>query len=102
MPSIRASESVGPQGFIDGEQYPHGPQSESTAQLPPVSQTLALLSVDELRHMHGVFAAQPESLEHSSYEHPPIATRPLSGKQRPLTPAVHWESEEHVEAREVG
>ena len=35
----------------EGEQYPPLPQSESTAQLPPTSQTFALLSVGELLTM---------------------------------------------------
>lgn len=92
------------QSFREGEQYPHGPQSESTAQLPPASQILALLTVDELRQIQGVLTPQSESAEHSSYEHPPcveaMGTR-TGGKQRPLTPAVHWESEEHVNCKPV-
>jgi hypothetical protein len=85
----------------EGEQYPHGPQSESTAQLPPTLQMFALLSVDELRQIQGVFAPQFESVEHSSYEHPPAVIQPSAsgGKQRPFSPPVHWESEEHVKAR---
>jgi hypothetical protein len=62
-----------------------------------MSQTFALLSVDELRQRHGVLAPQFESVKHSSYEHPPGPTRPSQGKQRPFTPAVHWESEEQLE-----
>jgi hypothetical protein len=52
--------------FTEGEQYPPGPQSESTEQLPATSQTFALLSVDELRQRHGVFDPQFESVKHSS------------------------------------
>ena len=87
---------------MEGEQYPPGPQSESTAQLPPMSHIFALLSVDEPRQRHGVLVPQSESVEHSSYEHPPGETRPSQGKQRPFTPAVHCESEEQVVGMPAG
>jgi hypothetical protein len=70
--------------------------------LPPTSQLFALLSADELRHRHGVFDPQFESVKHSSYEHPPGPTRPSQGKQRPFAPAVHSESDEQVVAMSDG
>jgi len=78
----------------EGEQYPPGPQSESTAQLPPCRQTFAPQSADELRQMHGVFDGQSESEKQSSYEHPGSKTTPSNGKQRPLAPSTHSKSDE--------
>jgi len=51
---------------IDGEQYPPGPQSESTAQLPPTSHAFALLSADELRQRQGVRDPQFESVKRAT------------------------------------
>ena len=53
--------------------------------------------MDDPRQMQGVVDPQSESVKHSSYEHPPVPKRISSGKQRPFTPSVHWESEEHAQ-----
>jgi hypothetical protein len=52
-----------------GEQYPSGPQSESTRQLLPVRQTLLALLALEVRHSQGTPPSQSGSPKHSSYEH---------------------------------
>jgi hypothetical protein len=57
----------------------------------------ALLSEGEVRQRHGVFDGQFESVKHSSYEHPPGPTRPSLGKQRPLAPPAHVESDEQID-----
>jgi hypothetical protein len=65
-------------------------------QLPRGAHTFAELSVGEVRQMHGVPDGQSESVEHSSYEQPPGPTMPSNGKQRPLVPLRHCESNEQA------
>jgi hypothetical protein len=48
-----------------GEHHPPGPQSESVAQLPDVSQTFGSALVDAVRQMQGL-PAQSQSPKHSS------------------------------------
>jgi len=56
------SVEVGKNPLPLGEQYPHGPQSESMRHPLPVAQTLGVTSVADARQMQATFPEQSESV----------------------------------------
>jgi hypothetical protein len=77
-----------------GEQYPEGPQSESTAQLP-CAHVFAVESEPDVRQRHAV-PPQFWSLWQVSYEHSGAHATPGVGRHRPFCPAVQSESWTHA------
>jgi hypothetical protein len=78
--------------LVEGEQYPPGPQSASTRQLPGMHLFPLLFVEGTSWQAQRSPVGQSVSCMHESYVHAQV---PTIWTQRPFVPAVHWLSFEH-------